>query len=93
MEMADGQGQPNIFDRVAGDHFEDYREHAGWYHVTDWRVEDEANHQRRYMSVAEGLRDNQYEYYLKKPTKKLSAKPNVGARQRKKMQTATIGVL
>jgi hypothetical protein len=93
VEMADGQGQPNILDRIAGDHFEDYREHVGWYHISDWRIEDEASPHRRYMSVADGFQDNQYANYLKKPTKKLSSKPNVGARQRKRMQTATIGVL
>lgn len=71
-------------DRLAGDHFADYRERAGADTGSVWRIEDETSSQRRYMSVEEGFRAKQYEHYVEKPSGSRSNKPNVGARRRKR---------
>lgn len=83
IELADAADkQPDIMDRLSSEYFDDYREHVGWYHLSDWRIEDEAYAQHRYMSVEEGFADNRYSHNLKKQTKKHAKRPNVGARQR-----------
>lgn len=86
VELAGSQEwQTSEVDRMAADHYEDYRSRVGWYHLSDWRIEDESNPQRRYMSVAEGLRENQYSRYVERsPGGKHANKPNVGARARKR---------
>lgn len=56
--------------RVSSELFDDYRARAGSDVDGTWRIEDEASHQRRYISVAEGLRDNRYGHYLEKPIRK-----------------------
>lgn len=50
--------QPVEVNRMASDVFDDYRQRAGSDVDGVWRIEDEASHQHRYISVAEGLRDN-----------------------------------
>lgn len=83
IELAKAEDQQSTaLDPLASDYFEDFREHVGWYHVTDWRIEDETNDQRRYMSVMEGLIDNRYSNDMKKPTKKRNKRPKMPTHQR-----------
>lgn len=91
IELAKAADHQSIaIDRMASEYFDEFRERAGVEPDGIWRIEDETNHHRRYMSIDEGFADNLKGKYLKKQTQKRSKRPNVGARARNR---ATQGMI
>jgi len=75
-------------DRINLATFDDFHSRNSGGSASEWRIEDEALFERRWMSVEEGIRDNQYAQYLKKPTKKRFVAPAQRPDLRKKAQPA-----
>lgn len=79
-------GTPNeiAVDRITDGHFDDYRERAGEDRIGVWRIQDETAYDSHWMTIEHGLLENRVANTLKNPSRKQTAKPNIGARRRKK---------
>jgi len=72
-------------DRLNLAQFDDFHARGGG---SAWRIEDETAYSPHWMTIEQGVRDNQYAHYLKKPTGRRAIAPKTRPKPVKTLQWA-----